>query len=452
MKPIKSSNPPFFNLLCIGHRGVGKTVFLAGSYTELNTASEKDMEQKLWFECKNKEDKENLDSIVSYIAKSGQYPPPTMKITDFNFSLKQHGLGNAQTLCHFRWSDIPGEVCNFQNTEFQNMVLNSHSCCVFINGARLVSDPTYVDQLESLVKQVIAIATLIDKAVIDYAFALIFTQCDRLDAGPMARLQIEEHIQFLITSLEAADAKYQRFYSGIPIVGTEGNYTLEAQGSASAFLWLVSELQQKYQSAPQMNLGHALKPDISALQYWLSPSSSGQFSPSRTYPLWFAGIGLGLLGVAGAGLLAFQLWQSNVSSSPTSLREIRQYQWKLQENPNDVPTLIALADHYIQLGELEKAIPLAEEIVQQLPDVLDWQINLAKLYELTEQKPKAEQIYEQILQKDSNYYKALLGKAIIRSEQGDRTTAKSLFEKAEQAAPSPEIQQQIRETANKLLQ
>ncbi len=40
-----------FNLLIIGQRGVGKTVFLAGSYTELHVDSQKEPPRQLWFDC-----------------------------------------------------------------------------------------------------------------------------------------------------------------------------------------------------------------------------------------------------------------------------------------------------------------------------------------------------------------------------------------------------------------
>lgn len=272
---MSSSEPELFNLLCLGQRGVGKTVFLAGSYDELNHADPSRHQQKLWFECEREDDKNNLDSVLDYVQRTGQYPPPTLKITDFHFILKQRTYRGTRPLCHFRWWDIPGEYCDFANPEFQKMVLSSHSCCVFINGARLVNDPSYIGELEGLMKQVISIATLIDQETVNYRFALIFTQCDRLVSGPMSRLQIEEHIQFLIASLDAAEAKYQRFYSGIPIVTEPPGYRFQVKGSAAAFIWIVSELNKDSRLPHNhSSLENSLRPDISSLQYWLSNSSN----------------------------------------------------------------------------------------------------------------------------------------------------------------------------------
>ncbi len=63
-----------FSLLSIGQRGVGKTVFLVGSYAELHSCKP-EPDQQLWFDSQNSQAQENIDSILSYIARTGQYPP-----------------------------------------------------------------------------------------------------------------------------------------------------------------------------------------------------------------------------------------------------------------------------------------------------------------------------------------------------------------------------------------
>ena len=255
MKLLPSLKPPTFNLLSLGERGVGKTVFLVGSYAELNSVSAPDLttptaanvpQQSLWFESQYHPEKELLESILSYISQTGHYPPPTLKITDFHFAFKQRQRFGIKTLSYFRWWDIPGEYCNFENPYYQTMVLNSHSCCVFINADRLVHDPDYHQSIENLTKQIISLARLVDQGVLSYRFALIFTQCDRLTSGTMAPLQIEEKIQGLIRELDNVHAQYQRFYSGVPIVAGDGNFRLQANGVSAAFLWLVAELYKKY--------------------------------------------------------------------------------------------------------------------------------------------------------------------------------------------------------------
>jgi len=70
---------------------VGKTVFLAGSYAELHSPTQTDGAQ-LWFDCQDSQAQENIEDILNYIGETGEYPPPTMKVTNFNLSLKRHSL------------------------------------------------------------------------------------------------------------------------------------------------------------------------------------------------------------------------------------------------------------------------------------------------------------------------------------------------------------------------
>lgn len=440
MKLLSRRQPPVYNLLSIGQRGVGKTVFLAGSYAELHASQQQNQPQSLWFECQTVQDKENLDSILNYVARTGEYPPATMKITDFHFSLKQRSLWGVGTLCYFRWWDIPGENCNFDHPDFQKMVLDSHSCCVFINAARLLNDPSYLGTLEEIVKQVSAIATLVDREAIDYAFAIIFTQCDRLTSSPISRLQIEQNIQRLITALEAAEAKYQRFYTAIPIEQGYGSYRLNSTGAAASLLWLVSQLQKTHKSPHRQTLATSLRQGSRS-----TPRLGVLARPGRSI-LVLAIASLSLAGIAIALLTAFDRFSSNelVLSQSSDDPKIKQYQALLRINPDDFDTLVALTTRYLELGQLQKAIPVMEKIVQLQPKNLDWRVNLAKLYELTEQGPKAETVYDQILVQDKSNFKALLGKAMIRRGQGDFETAKRLFQQAEAVAPSSDLKDKIR--------
>lgn len=93
-----------FNLLSIGQRGVGKTVFLVGSYAELQANYLTAHPQKLWFDCQTNQVQENIEKILNYIVQTNQYPPPTMKIVNFSFSLKRQRLWGEQTLCNFTWN------------------------------------------------------------------------------------------------------------------------------------------------------------------------------------------------------------------------------------------------------------------------------------------------------------------------------------------------------------
>ncbi len=453
MKLLSPLKPPIFNLLSLGERGVGKTVFLVGSYAELNSISDLDPAlsnngtPSLWFECQYNPEKELLESILNYVGQTGHYPPPTLKITDFHFAFKQRQRWGIKTLCYFRWWDIPGEYCNFENPYYQTMVLNSHSCCVFINAQRLVHDPTYTESLEILTKQVISLARLVDQNSLSYSFGLIFTQCDRLAAGAMAQLQIEEKVQGLIHALDAVSAKYQRFYSGIPIVEREGFYKLQSNGVSSAFLWLVAELYRKHTFAGAKTLEGSLKGEPNAEKVLST------FPPRLL--LMFGGILTALLAIGAASFFLFNRPSPDTAVVPprggSSTEDIQRYQELIKKNPDDVDSLVALANIYLEKGQLEQSIPLLEKIIQLQPNNVEWQFNLAKLYELSDQTDKAETIYDQMLKKDPKQFKALVGKAMLRQAKGDTQTANSLFKLAEEVAPSPEVKKKIQELSQKAL-
>ncbi|ACK72680.1 TPR repeat-containing protein [Gloeothece citriformis PCC 7424] len=426
---------PIYSLLSLGQRGVGKTVFLAGSYASLKTPHSKNESSSFWIECLEQKDQTSLEAILGYIAQHGNYPPPTMKITDFDFIVKQKTrLGAVKPVCQFRWWDIPGEYTTFDNPDFQQMVLESHSCCVFINAFRLLHDPSYREEFQGIIKQVFAIASLVNPAEIQYSFALIFTQCDRLDGGPILRLQIEQYLQPLNKVLESVQAHYKQFYSGIPIVSEQGMAQLQPNNTSEVFLWLVTELVE---SKANKSLEQALKPDIKTPQRLSS-------SANRSIVTVIAA-SLGLLALTTGLLFAFGVLTPAEQQSQVSDPDIKRYVEALNKNPDDFDTLVALGNRYLQLGELQQATTILEKIVQQKPQELNWKFNLAQLYELTENNPKAEGIYDKIIAQDQKNFKALVNKALLRREAGDHQTAQQLFKQAEKVAPSEDLKQKVQD-------
>ena len=235
---------PTFNLLSIGHRGVGKTVFLAGSYAELHTDSQTLNQHSLWFDCQERQVQENIDDILSHISETGHYPPPTMKITNFSFSLKRRRWWGSETLCDFLWSDIPGEICTIHNRDFRAMVSNSDGCCVFIDAYALVHNTnTYLEYLEEIIKQVMAIASLAYLHDRKYPFVVILTKCDLLESNHLNQ-QLQQVLQPLTNRLDAVKANYQTFYSLIPIVRIPEKAMFKPKGAVDPLLWLVWELSQ----------------------------------------------------------------------------------------------------------------------------------------------------------------------------------------------------------------
>jgi hypothetical protein len=245
-----------FNLLSIGQRGVGKTVFLAGSYAELH--ADRKRLQQLWFDCQDSQAQANIERLFSYIVQTGTYPPPTMKVTNFSFSLKRRRLWGVQTLSHFRWLDIPGEICNIHNRDFRAMVSDSHGCCLFIDAYTLVHNNGYLQALEDITKQVMAIASLAHLNDFKYPFALILTKCDLLEPGRPSQ-QLEKFLQPLTTRLDAVRANYQTFYSLIPIVHIQDASIVRVIGAAAPLLWLVWELSKPHNSPGLMNMNNLLE-------------------------------------------------------------------------------------------------------------------------------------------------------------------------------------------------
>jgi tetratricopeptide (TPR) repeat protein len=112
--------------------------------------------------------------------------------------------------------------------------------------------------------------------------------------------------------------------------------------------------------------------------------------------------------------------------------------------------LVALANIYLEKGQLEQAIPIIKKVITIQPNNLEWQFNLAKLYELAEQTDQAEQIYDQMLAKDNKQFKALVGKAMLRQAKGDTQAANNLFKMAEDVAPSPELKKKIADLSRRV--
>lgn len=435
--------PKTFNLLSIGQRGVGKTVFLAGSYAELHSYNQPEHKRQLWFDCQDSQEQEKIEQLLKYITRTGQYPPPTLKITNFKFSMKFHSQRGTKTLCHFGWWDIPGESCNIDNPDFQKMVFNSSGCCVFIDAHALVHQPTYQQAFEEIIQQLMPIATLVHLNCFSYAFALILTKCDLLEADPLSRQHLEQRLQPLTSRLDAVKANYQTFHSDIPIIHSEGVSTLEATGAAAPLLWLVWELNKAHNPGLMNALVSRLR---SNSQQQVAPSlqsiftSAGTsrvrkilglylFPSTRRYILLLAMAIVGVLGV-------FSLFSVN-------------YERIFQRQPKNLDTLVDV-ETLRQRGQFDQAVPLMEKLVQQDPKSVNLGLQLADLYEITGQPMKAETAYDQVLAQQNNNLKALISKAKLRYASGDIKTASALFAQAEKAAPE-DLKAQVHALAQKTL-
>lgn len=233
-----------YNLLSIGQRGFGKTVFLAGSYAQFKAEAENNPLVPLWLECEAQEAQKNINNVLNYIARTGEYPPATMKITNFDFSLQQNRSWGKETVGRVCWWDTPGESCQIYNPAFLSMVVNAHGCCLFLDAQALVEQGDKPQELEALLNPIQTIAEIIHYNGLKHPLALILTKCDLLKAKAVNWQRLKKSLSPLTDYLSALPINYQTFYSEIPIEQVEGVATLKGTQTSMPLIWLVEEMKK----------------------------------------------------------------------------------------------------------------------------------------------------------------------------------------------------------------
>lgn len=441
-----------FNLLSLGQRGVGKTVFMIGSYAELQANHLTTHLQKLWFDCQTDQVQENIERILNYVVQTNQYPPPTMKIMNFNFSLKRQNLWGKQTLCHFQWNDIPGEICDIHNLEFRNLVFNSHGCCVFIDAYALRHSDAYVQILDDIFEQVMALTSLIYLNGLKYPLALILTKSDLLENNSATQQIITNKLQPLTTHLNAVQANYQIFQSFIPLIHRNDGVVLQSKGAAVALLWLVWELNKVHNPGLDnqlLNLVNRILPSNYQLQQQELPN--GTMQNVFTYPAQLpekspTGSSLFINNLFKNRSLPLYIIIGSIAALSILLFGYQRF-FQVESNPaNNIANIEALQ----QSGQFKQAIEMLEQMIQREPQRVDLRLRLAQLFEITGKVTEAETVYDQILSMQNNNLKALVGKAVLRHVQGDTKSATALFAQAEKVAPET-LKSQVRAMANSTL-
>ncbi len=442
---IKAKN---FKILSLGHRGVGKTVFLASICAEiLRSEKRKEGKQNLCFECQDTEFRENIEKLVDYTARTGQYPPPTFKIDDFRFSLKRKILKGNDTLCHFSWFDVPGELCDINNLEFQTLLLSSHGCCVFVDCYALLHQENYSETLEKVMGQVEAIVSLVNQHNLNYPFSLICTKCDLIEQTPIQYIQLEEKLRPLTRRLDLAKAHYRQFYAAVPIVNLAREGAIPSKGITAPLQWLISELNQIHGADAQPNLGNnvhrVLSPDAVEYSFPTQPKRQWQLTrPQKIIALVLAICGL--LGAISAIALNVVFLPPRTVARPSPEQRIQDYEKVLQREPSNREAVSQMVNAYLELGQSDKAINQLQKAIQKSPNDIDMLLGLASLYSATLQKRKEEDIYDQILKQQSDNIMALIYKANLRKNSGDIKAAKILLQKAEKYATTDELKTQIK--------
>ncbi|MGF1479516.1 MAG: tetratricopeptide repeat protein [Cyanophyceae cyanobacterium] len=364
---------------------------------------------QVWLDGQDRHSQENLAQLLAQVTSNGP-GLPVLPLTEFNLSLKQQRRHHREhTLYHFRWW-IAEKIGTSEET---GIFMETARYSVVSDGYRVVKDLQYRHELAQTLAQVAAIAALRKPA--RPGLALVFTGCDRLAPTPLAQLQIEEQIAFLLEPLRT-HVELRKFYPTVALINDQKAIALETSGVTEVLLWLAEPRSR--------------------------PSSARRFRWPQAAALTLAG--------AGAAVAAAHFGGASERSEVTTAPEQR-YQQVLQIDPHNVEALTELAALYLERGQTEQAIPVMETIVQQQPGNVEARLNLAKGYEAAGQLSQAEAIYNSVLTEQENNLSALLGKALLLSQQGHTQEAKMVFAQAEAAALSSDVKQQVRLIAQKAL-
>ncbi|WP_299402545.1 hypothetical protein [Acaryochloris sp. IP29b_bin.148] len=238
--------PPTYNILSIGFRGAGKTVFLAGSYTSLHFNRKQARLHQEWLECQDPASQEKMDRLLHHISQTQQYPPPTLKITDFNFSVKTRTLCGMKTRCHLHWWDMPGEFYQPNNADLQLLLLSSHACCLLIDAPAFVRERSYQKKVETVMAQLAQFLPQSQSNRPHYPLAVILTKFDLLPTE-RNRGQLKQQLQPFVQDLRSHQINAHGFTSAIPLISFGASVTLHPQGTAAPFRWLIAELKKTEQ-------------------------------------------------------------------------------------------------------------------------------------------------------------------------------------------------------------
>jgi len=90
--------------------------------------------------------------------------------------------------------------------------------------------------------------------------------------------------------------------------------------------------------------------------------------------------------------------EDTTDSQPTSNEEIEQLRNRVQSNPEDSHSWLKIADHYLDQGDLEQAIPYYVNVTLLSPNNVSAHHNLGYIYHIRDDYPLAEHHFNQALQ------------------------------------------------------
>jgi hypothetical protein len=287
-----------YTVLNIGQRGAGKTVFLAGCYQAFKNQSNPRNQQPITWQFERQESEEDIEKILNYVSKTGQYPPATLKISNFDFTLEKNSGNQREKIGTIRWWDVPGESCQIYNLAFVNMALHSNACLLFLEATSLLNDPHKHDNSLNIFQTLIEI---INHNKTKFNLGIIITKCDLVISDPKCWQSLQLKVQELTQNLRDKKVNHRFFYSTVLIDSQQG--TLEANQALESMSWLFSQLDQ------QVNL--------SEVTNTISVQSTPTLAKKSIKNLVTALVSLAVISTLGlAGIIA---WEKIYNNSPSAV-------------------------------------------------------------------------------------------------------------------------------------
>jgi cytochrome c-type biogenesis protein CcmH/NrfG len=166
----------------------------------------------------------------------------------------------------------------------------------------------------------------------------------------------------------------------------------------------------------------------------------------------FLGVGYG-----GAGFNLSSLFTDKKSSTDTTLgvvAKLAALELKLQQNPNDVTTLLDIASIYQQNDDLRNAARYLERVITADPAQKEVYLRLANIYmnSAVSDYTAAVAVLNKAVKADPNNPDVFLKLGIAQNTLGNKSQALLAWQKYLQLAPNGDMAAVIREQVDKLIQ
>jgi len=167
----------------------------------------------------------------------------------------------------------------------------------------------------------------------------------------------------------------------------------------------------------------------------------------------------GLVGVAVTLMTVYYLGggapkgrDAHVQDQTTALRnQAARLEASLQANPNDLETLVALGDTYLELRQGRKALAVFEKAEALAPDDVHVLSDLGTIYQQTGRYDEALAKFGRVVELDPSQLGAVLHMGIIyRYRKGDDAKALEMFKRVLEGMPDPRLAEMARREIAKI--